>query len=346
MPKKTDVLEKDLYALLEVDPNARSEVIKAAYYALNDLAEATGEETDVPLDEIKEAFKVLGNASRKELYDKSRIEDSGRVIGNYRVTEVISKEGAIGATYKAIHNLINKPVCIKHCHKISAQSAQILMEEANAFWDLRHYSIPAARGLLRLEDGNLALIMSYIPGLNLFQLIEKVKRLEPEYVAWIAERLLNMLSYLKDNEVIHGDIKPQNIIIQEDLHTVVAVDFGLAEVKPRKGSLSKGHTDYFSPPEQIDQSGPLLPESDLYSLGMTMIYALSGSLEAVEKRIVPENVPEPMCEFIERLICQDVLDRPRWEDEDLFQTFKSVRMESFGREHSGMKPAFRVKPKK
>jgi serine/threonine protein kinase len=53
---------------------------------------------------------------------------------------------------------------------------------------------------------------------------------------------------------------------------LVLVDFGLAMAKPKKDSAASGYTDLFSPPEQIRGGAPLIPETDFYSLGMTLIY--------------------------------------------------------------------------
>ena len=58
---------------------------------------------------------------------------------------------------------LGAPVCIKHAHYISPEDEKILMEEARAIWDLRHYGIPVMRDILKLEDKSLALVMSYIP---------------------------------------------------------------------------------------------------------------------------------------------------------------------------------------
>jgi serine/threonine protein kinase len=140
--------------------------------------------------------------------------------------------------------------------------------------------------------------------------------------------------------VIHGDLKPSNLIVQEESHQVVMVDFGLALRNPKRGTSSIGYTKVFSPPEQLEADKPLLPESDLYSLGMTMLYALSGKLEIVKQRRIPADTPKPMAKFIERLVAQDVVDRPYWgkNREDLVDTFREVRLQCFGTLSSSMEP--------
>ena len=138
--------------------------------------------------------------------------------------------------------------------------------------------------------------------------------------------------YLHHHGVIHGDIKPQNIIIQPNNHSVVLVDFGLAMVKPSESAKSQGYTPIFASPEQI-AGKVLIPASDYYSLGMVMIYALNGG-KRMDSKQVPGSVPDPMVDFLYRITKQEVLSRPQ---RDLFDDFINVRQMSFGRSRSGMK---------
>jgi len=163
-------------------------------------------------------------------------------------------------------------------------------------------------------------------------------------VCWITQRIINALQYLHYHGVVHGDIKPQNLIVQEETHSVCLVDFGLAMVKPTSKDRAKGYTPIFASPEQI-AGQTLLPESDFYSLGMTILFMLTGSLEHTEKLMIPNDVPDPLCEFIKRLLRRDVLSRPRWDSEDLNETLQKVRMASFGRTHSDMKRLMHPKNK-
>lgn len=324
---------KDHYATLEVSPRASSRVIKAAYQALmkenhpdknGDVSKAT---------EINGAYEVLSDAKQRATYDKERAPKSGTLLGNYRILDLIA-EGGFGSTYRGEQVLVKEPVCIKHCSMVSAAHDSVLIEEARAIWDLRHHALPAMRDMHRMDDGSLTLIMSYISGPTVEQVIEKSGKLDPETTAWVTERILNALLYLHHHGVIHGDLKPQNVIIQPAIHSVTLVDFGLSVVKPTSSTKALGYTPFFAPPEQIAGKA-LLPASDFYSLGMLMIYALSGGMKAVERLEVPSSIPDPMCQFIKRLIARDILARPQG---DLFEEFKQVRQQSFGRARTGMKP--------
>jgi len=322
-------MKADYYSILEISPVATDEVAHAAYRTLAKLYSDDGHK----MRALNEAKEVILDKDKREEYDAERKIKKGKIIGNYRVISQIA-EGGFGTTYRGEHNMLGTPVCLKHAHYVSPQDELLLFEEAKSMWDLRHYSIPNIREIVRMDDGSMVLVMSYIPGPTLAQIVDKHRRLDPEHVGWIAERSLHALKYIHYHGIVHGDVKPQNIIIQGDSHQVVVVDYGLSLIRPNKKSASKGYTPMFASPEAI-RGEPLLPESDFYSLGITMIYALGGD---VEMRRVPNDTPEPMCKFIKSLIAYEVSGRPHWRKVDLCDTIREVRQKSFGRTASGMKP--------
>jgi serine/threonine protein kinase len=213
----------------------------------------------------------------------------------------------------------------------------MLIDECKTTWDLRHYAIPAMRDLIKMDDGRVLLVMSYIPGPTLEQLVNKIGRIDPEHVSWITERILNACMYLHRNGVVHGDIKPQNVIVQPDKHMAVLVDYGLSMVKPTSKDESKGYTPFFAAPEAISGK-PLIPESDYYSIGMTMVFSLSGGTDYVERKVVPTDVPDELCAFIKRMIARSVDNRPQYPKEDVVDTFIAAREKAFGRRRSNLKP--------
>ena len=184
--------------------------------------------------------------------------------------------------------------------------------------------------------------MSYIEGPTLEKVGQTVAskqgHMNPHDVAWIVDRILNALLYLHQHSVVHGDLKPGNIIIQPERHAVVLVDFGLSMVRPTKSTPSKGYTMYFSPPEQ--QAGkPLLPQSDHYSLGQVMLFMLGGGYDAVEKQLVPSTIPDEMKQFIKRMIRPNVLDRPQHitGQKTLWEEWRELRTKVFGSDRSDMR---------
>ena len=321
----------DHYATLEVSPRASNLVISAAHQTLQ-----TSKTTKARKKEFTAAWSVLGDSKKRKAYDAERNQLEGTTIGQYRIIEKIA-EGGFGITYKGEHTWLGTPVCIKHCSRISAEMDRVLEQEACAVWDLRHYAIPVMRDILRLEDGSSALVMSYIEGPTLEEIVEAKGRLDPEHVVWIMQRILNALQYLHFHGVVHGDIKPQNIIIQPDKHMAVLVDYGLAMVKPKADDESIGYTEIYSPPEQVE-GDPLIPETDLYSLGMMALYALNNNERRTRAKKLGTTVPKPMRDFLMRLIARDTLSRPNWGNTPgLMESFETMRVEAFGRAHSEMR---------
>jgi len=269
--------------------------------------------------------------------EENRVPDRRLVIGSFRVIGKIAA-GSSGTTYLGEHVILGEKVCIKHTHYATAAAVEQFKIEARAMWDLRHFSVPVVRDFVLLPDGSAALVISYVPGASLEQIVNVAHQLDPETMAWIVERVLNALAYMHEHGVVHGGIIPRDIIVQPADHSVVLVDFGLAMVRPQPTEPSHGYIRLFSPPEQVAGNLPLIPECDFYSLGMSMIYALTGDVNQVRQRRVPQGTPEPLCRFIEKMIDPDYRRRPHWEDGNVWEQFQQVRQEAFGRTHSGMKP--------
>lgn len=255
----------------------------------------------------------------------------GKIVGDYEVVRQIG-EGGFGRTYEGRH-CFNPSIkaCLKDCTPPSPSDRElyerILAKEAELLSKIHHYSLPAFRALTRSKDGTLVLAMSFIEGKNLEAVLKKHQALHPEEVSWITQRLLNGLFYLHQNGIVHGDVKPPNVLVQPSEHNAWLVDYGLASVHPTSESQALGHTEYFAPPEIIEKKPPV-PESDLYSLGLTIICALGGDPGS---RQFPLHVPQPMRDFCLDLTKHEVVDRPNWESQDLIRRWSDIRQDVFGR---------------
>jgi serine/threonine protein kinase len=202
---------KDLYSVLEVNPKASPEVIDAAFKVLmKKVHPDTGASSlGTRAKSLNEAHEILADSLKRNDYDKDQSKSDPKEIGPYKLIEVIA-EGGFGRTYKAKHSLLNELVCVKDCSNVSLQDTQMLIDECKTVWDLRHYAIPAMRDLIQTKDGRVLLVMSYIPGPTLEQIVKKHGAIDAEHVCWITERILNACMYLHRSGVVHGDIKPQN----------------------------------------------------------------------------------------------------------------------------------------
>lgn len=250
-------------------------------------------------------------------------------IGQYEVVRRIG-EGGFARTYEARHVVLGKKACLKQNLNVTPDDVAIMKEEARLLWDLNHHSLPAVKDFIECGDGSYVLAMTFVDGKNLEEIVRKHKAIHPEDVCWIGQRLLNALHYLHANGVVHSDVKPQNVIVQPKVHNAVLVDYGLSVRRPDRSTRPKGFTEAFAAPELL-ASKPPIPESDLYGFGITMLYALGGDFTA--KRF-PPKVPAPVQDYFAQFLRYDPVERPNWED-DLVRRLSDVRLEAFGRRHSG-----------
>jgi len=181
--------------------------------------------------------------------------------------------------------------------------------------------------------------MTYIEGPSLDKIIESNDRIEPEHVSWMSQRILNALHYLHFNGIIHGDVKPQNIIIKPKEHNAVLVDYGLSITGTNGKTLPEGYTPLFAAPEILDGKPPL-PESDIYSLGLTMIYALGGD---PVRKTYPKDTPKEIQNYFDSMVVYNPMDRPNWQKIDLVKKLSDIREKVFGCRHSNSKLEIKLK---
>ncbi len=227
---------------------------------------------------------------------------TGQVIHNrYRIDALLG-QGGMGAVYRAWDMNLNIPVALKEMtpdpnadpHTL-AQLRQQFKREAQVVAGLDHPN------LVRVTDyfswgGSECLVMNFVEGESLAKRIER-EGTQPEALAldW-AQQLLDALAYCHARDVIHRDVKPQNVVITPEGKPVL-VDFGLVKLwdsrDPRTQTVMRGMgTPEYAPPEQYSAvTGHTDPRSDLYSLGATLYHALTGQvpMSATDRIAMPEH---------------------------------------------------------
>jgi hypothetical protein len=194
-------------------------------------------------------------------------------------------------TYLATDQTTQQPVVIKHFQfgRLNADwsAFQAIEREMGVLRKLNHPHIPLYVGSFETPDG-FCLVQEYKDAPSL----AVPRNLTVENIQQIATAVLEILIYLQAQipPVIHRDLKPDNILVDERLQ-VYLVDFGFASVVGGERSLSSSTfgTLGFMPPEQL-YNRPLTPATDLYSLGVTLICLLTNTpATAVETLINAEG---------------------------------------------------------
>jgi serine/threonine protein kinase len=160
------------------------------------------------------------------------------------------------------------------------------------------------------ENGDYFLVMEYVEGENLQQLIQKTNEPFPEnqVIAW-GQQIAEVLHYLHSHDppVIYRDLKPSNIMI-DNMGRVKLVDFGIA--RPFQEDTDNTHvvSAGYSPPEQY--WGAADPRSDIYALGATMYFLLTTNeplaLQTSSPRKVNAKVAERVDHLVQRATSQDI----------------------------------------
>jgi len=272
---------------------------------------STAEDADSFAQELIE-HDTLTNYQARAL---SRGRWKGLVLGNYVIVEKLGK-GGMGQVYKARHDRMGRTVCLKVLRSVGRRSPEVVerfRREIKTHSALSHPNFVVAHDADEAE-GIQFLVMEFIDGRDLS------RRVKDDGPAPIGEALsvlrqtATALEYAHDQGVTHRDIKPHNLLVAEsgdDAGQVKVLDMGLARFEPlldgptnstTRASMTAsgvimGTVDYMSP-EQALNSKNADARSDIYSLGCTMYFLLTGKTmfageTLMEKIIAHREQPVP-----------------------------------------------------
>jgi eukaryotic-like serine/threonine-protein kinase len=225
--------------------------------------------------------------------------DSGRVLnGRYALISPVGG-GGMAQVYKARDNILGRLVAIKLLREQYASDAQFVARfkrEAQAAANLAHPNIVNVYDVG--QDGDLYyIVMEYISGESLKELIQRAAPLPVDSAISIAAQILAGLEYAHRSGLIHRDIKPQNVLITKD-GAVKVTDFGIAKSVSDLGiteaGLALGTAHYFSPEQAKGER--VLPQSDIYAVGVTLYEMLTGRLPFESESVVGlayKHIDEP-----------------------------------------------------
>jgi len=254
---------------------------------------------------------------------------AGERLGHYELIE-FAGGGGMGAVFRGRDCTLNREVAIKVLSRDQACDEETLKRfknEAQSAARLDHENI--ARVYYVGEDQGLHFIVfEFIEGVNVRQLVEKVGRISLDDAVSYTLQVADALSHASAREIVHRDIKPSNIIITAAGRAKL-VDMGLARlhgIQPGTEDLTAsgvtlGTFDYISPEQARDPRGADV-RSDIYSLGCTLYYMLTGrppfpegtvlqkllqhnSDDPIDPREFNPHLPEAVTVILRKMLAKD-----------------------------------------
>jgi predicted Ser/Thr protein kinase len=200
-------------------------------------------------------------------------------IGKYYVVGILGGGGQ-ATVYRVLHPELNKELVIKLARFSCATDAEeqaLLVREGRVLADLDHPGLARVHDL-GFHDGRPFLVMEYVRGVTLEQYAAG-RRLTPQQAAALVAQVAQALAVAHRRGVVHQDIKPANILIDEAGRPRL-IDFGLARLRGAwTGEAAQpggGTAAYMSPEQAREEEGRISPQSDVFALGAVLYFLLTG----------------------------------------------------------------------
>ena len=311
---------------------------------------ASGLITAADLDAAEAAVREAGGGTAAEAATAQTLVDQGKLtafqaremlagrtrfrLGQYTVIDEIGR-GGMGQVFRAEHALMGRHVAVKVLPRAKAtpESEAAFRREMRILGRLDH------ENLVRAFDAGYDAMVYYlvtelVPGIDLRRHVRKYGPLDEVGVASVFTQVARALAFAHAERLVHRDVKPGNILVMDD-GRVKLLDLGLAgsalEAEAVRLGRVVGTMDYIAP-EQIRTPDDVGPPADIYSLGCSMYFALTGevpfpggSRKDKMRRHLTETPPpiqrlapqvaQPLCHVVESLMAKSVADRVGSADE-------------------------------
>ncbi|HEY8079431.1 MAG TPA: serine/threonine-protein kinase [Labilithrix sp.] len=213
------------------------------------------------------------------------------VAGRYRIQKLLG-EGGMGAVYLAEHTAMRKRVALKLLHKSVSDNAEVIARferEAIAAAKIEHPNVAAATDFGRTGDGSLFLVLEYIEGQSLREVLAAGAMAWPRAIH-VTKQIAAALGRAHEEGIVHRDLKPENVMLlnkDDDPDFVKVLDFGIAKLTgaampegvDRSQPLTRmgtvlGTPEYMAPEQALGEA--IGPGADLYALGVILYEMLAG----------------------------------------------------------------------
>lgn len=253
---------------------------------------------------------------------------SSRHLGNSYILEEQIGSGTQGEVWRGHAKDSPQPLAFKILHTAIASESSVIdvfLKERSAFKRVSGPNVIEVHDIV-VERDTLGLVMDYVDGGSLRDLIGSHGALPPQTVAWLGAQVATGITAVHDAGVVHRDIKPENILIDSSTSpgTPKIADFGVASIcdsaAATRTAVGAGTPLYMAP----EVNGGARPSSamDVYSLGI-MLYELSCGVtpfnghynyviaaHTLMTPIRPEGIPDPLWDLISTMLEKNPASRP------------------------------------
>ncbi|MGH3739426.1 MAG: protein kinase domain-containing protein, partial [Micromonosporaceae bacterium] len=273
------------------------------------------------------------------------------LAGRYQLEAEIAR-GAIGTVWRAHDLTTGEPVAVKVLLPDTAQDPDVvkgLLDEAEILAQLNHPSIVGARDFV--ANGLHALVMDLVEGVDVRQRLRDQGPLRSSEVAGIGAQIADALASVHAAGILHGDVKPGNIMVPANGGPAKLGDFGVARRVQLPDTVTHATPEYVAP-EVVEGIKPT-PASDVYSLGMVLYEMVCGRspyrggsvTEVIERHagcapVQPAGMPDELWELVRH--CVELNPALRPSAEQVAARLRTLAPTLVGRPAAAMLPEYAV----
>lgn len=274
-------------------------------------------------------FVVITAVTSHTVYGLERRMSAATQLGKYRLESLLGR-GGMGEVYLAQHALLQRPTAIKLLRDASTSETRArFRREVQTASGLSHPNTVEIYDYGRTSEGVFYFAMEYVEGANLAEVVRTTGAMPAARVVHVLSQAAGSLAEAHDRGLVHRDVKPSNLMLCERggvFDTLKVLDFGLvkdlsAPEEPESQGLAG--TPLYLAPEAILKAAGFVAQSDVYALGATGYFLLtghapfeSGSLVEVLSDHLATPAPRPACDdpdladLIQQCLAKEPHDRP------------------------------------
>ena len=223
-------------------------------------------------------------------FDVPTVEEMSALLPQYEFRK-LAAFGGMGAVYRAQQASLDRPVAVKILPPAFGKEAEFadrFKTEARAMAKLNHTNIVTVYDFGISREGHFYLVMEWVEGHTLHELVQKGS-IPLRKVANYVMQLCDALHFAHSHKILHRDVKPGNIMVNEEDRIKVA-DFGLARPMTGEAEENPFGTPDYAAPEIMDKRG-VDQRADIFAAGVVLYELLTGRVPATPRRSVTEYSP-------------------------------------------------------